>query len=831
MTDNWTVDSLRHQNPSPDTLRPYLNGPLRIGELYDQSDERPTFGVPLDRQRRHIAHIAAAGTGKTITAQQAVVSNMQATDGIDIVVDPKGGFASGFLSLAYHNTGTLENVTVIKAATEMLRLPLWDLRPFLAADLDIGRSRLIEIVVNAGMAVLKSAATSAESFQSAGQSLELIQTLLTASFRAGADVISIQDLLERLDDVESQTLSMSVTNPVLAQYLQATTSGDTRTRKAIVGGARRRLAPLIRDELLASAFGMPPADRDHQLDVVDALDRDAVVIIDTAGLDATHRELIVRMITARVFAAGRLRQLDQQRDTQPLANIYIDEAHVLGDSDVLLDLLSEGRAFNISLYLMSQELAQFGDEAQSHIATNVGTVLTAQSDTAMAHAIARGPYSARQAEHLVGRIPAGDWLVRLRPHRGHAVPDPFLISAGDLPQTHPEHPAYDTLEATRRQACREAIDACRTRSRNDPRVVTASTDTPSTTDTEEITRGLTHTLWLPATDIPPGATYDATTDTLRCADCGDAFLVTFPKLCTAIRHCAPDTDLARCDLPITEIGLETVPADAVKLCPLSITEIMFLRLIERARRRAIDSRAWDVRTDSMYPLRAAVGLTGSEPKAKLEEAGYITVQSDLQGDYYNLTPKARTLLTRLRNGGDPPEPKRGDPTESVLHIKGIELAVEALVTAAEDSDIPIDTVERYWVPPESEARIDVVGLDADGQPRICVEVERSTHDLSTGVLEDADAMAACDPDASIWVVTGRSLGHTVVDHLASPASGRPRIDLDPADVLSPTTALAKYDLNAPGCSELVTYGQLDAQTIRDALPPTSVDSPEHKLDP
>lgn len=818
MTDNVTVDSLRHQTPSPDTVAPYLDAPLQIGEVYTADGGSPvSIGVPLDRQRRHIAHIAAAGTGKTITAQQAVVSNMQATDGIDIVVDPKGGFASGFLSMAYHETGSLENVTVVTAATEMLRLPLWDLRPFLAAELDIGRSRLIEIVVNAGMEVLKNAAASPESFQSAGQSLELIQTLLTAMFRAGADAVSVRDLLERLEDVEHQTLSMSVSDPLLAQYLEATTSGDARTRKAIVGGARRRLAPLIRDELLASAVGTPPDDPTHQFDVVDALDRDAVIIIDTAGLDATHRELIVRTITARVFAAGRLRQLDQHADHQPLANIYLDEAHVLGDSDVLLDLLSEGRAFGISLYLMSQELAQFGDEAQSHIETNVGTVLTAQSDTAMAHAIARGPYSARQAEHLVGRIPAGDWLVRFRPHRGQAVPDPFLISAGALPQSHPEHPEHETLDPDRREACTEAIDACRARSRKDNRVVTASTKAPSTTDMERITRGLSHTLWLPHVDIPPGATYDETTDTLRCADCGEEFLPTFAKLCTAIRHCAPDTDLSALELPITEIGLETVTAEAVKFCPLSITEVMFLRLIERARRRAIDPRAWDVRTDSMYPLRAAVGLIGAAPKEALVEAGYITLQSDLQGDYYNLTTKARTLLERLRNGGEPPEAKRGDPRESVLHIKGVELAVQALETVCADPEVPIEQVERYWVPPDSEARIDVVGLDADGQPRVCVEVERSTHDLSTGVLEDADAMAACDPDASIWVVTKRPLGHTIVDHLANPASGRPRVALDPTDLLSPTTALAKYDLTAPGCSEVVTYGQLDAQTIHDAL--------------
>lgn len=814
-----SIEELRQNHPDPAVLDPFVDAAFTLGELYPAGSTEPPrqIGVPTDRQRRHIAHIAAAGVGKTVTAQRACLTNMQATEGLDLIIDPKGGFTDGFLPMAYHEIGSLEDVTVINAATEMLRLPLFDLRPFLAADVDIGRSRVIDIVVAAGMEVLRSAASSETAFEAAGQSLELIRTLLTASFRAGADTVSLADLLERLAAVEKGTLSLSVEDPLLDTYLEATTDDDKRTLKNIVGGARRRLSPLIRDPLFADAFGRVPDDSADQFNIIEALNRDRVVIVDTAGLDASQREQIIRLLTARVYAAGRLRQLQRQRPDPPLANVYLDEAHVLGDSQVLLDLLSEGRAFGVSLYLMSQKLDQFGDRAQQHIATNVGTVLTAQADPAMAHAIAHGPYSDREAEHLVGRIPAGDWLVRFRPHRGQAVPDPFLISAGDLPQSHPEHPEHETLDPDRREACTEAIDACRARSREDSRVVTASTTAPSTTDMERITRGLTHTLWLPHVDIPPGATYDETTDTLRCADCGEEFLPTFRKLCTAIRHCAPDTDLSALDLPITEIGLETVTAEAVKFCPLSITEVMFLRLIERARRRAIDPRAWDVRTDSMYPLRAAVGLTGAAPKEKLVEAGYITLQSDLQGDYYNLTTKARTLLERLRNGGEPPEAKRGDPAESVLHIKGIELAVQALETVCDDREAPIETVERYWVPPDSEARIDVVGLDADGQPRVCVEVERSTHDLSTGVLDDADAMAACDPDASIWVVTKRPLGHTIVDHLVNPASGRPRVDLDPTDLLSPTTALAKYDLTAPGCSELVTYGQLDAQTIRDAL--------------
>lgn len=818
MDNTPELNTLRYETPDLETIRPYLDGPLAIGELYDAAaDGTHSLGVPLDRQRRHVAHIAAAGTGKTVTAQLAVCSNMQATDGLDIVIDPKGGFADGFLPMAYHETGSLESVTVITAATEMLRVPLWDLRPFQNAPVEIGRSRLIEIVVDAGMEVLKSAAASSESFENASQSLELIRTLLTASFRAGADAVSLTDLLERLSEVESQTLSLSVPDPVFDSYLTDTTGGDRRTRRTIVGGARRRLSPLIRDRLFATAFGSVPDEYTHQFDFVDALDRDEVVIIDTAGLGPNQREQIIRLITARAFAAGRLRQLDSTTNKYPLANIYLDEAHVLGDSNVLLDLLSEGRAFGISLYLMSQKLGQFGTEAQAHIATNVGTVLTAQADAAMAQAIGRGPFGKREAEHLIGRIPAGEWLVRLRPHRGHSVPTPFLINAGDLPMSHPLHPEYESQPQAERDACREAITRCRERSRALDTVVTTEATDHSGDDYEEIKRGLDHTLWLPNVELPTGVSYDVHSDKIRCDSCDEEFLPSFSKLCVALRHCRSDGDLTDCELPITDIGLTSVTPKKVELCALSIAEVMFLRLLERARRRAIDSRAWDIRTESMYPLRKAVGLAGSDPKERLVEAGYITIQKELPGEYYNLTKKSRTLLRQLRDGADPPEPKRGDPAESVLHIKGIERAVTALEELLDDPTTPIDRVERYWNPPDSADRIDAVGLDATGEPRVCVEVERETNDLSTGVLEDADAMAACDPDATVWVVPTRSLGHAVIDHLVNPSMGQPRISLDPTDILSNSTSLSRYDLDSSACSRVVTYGTIDTEVFRTAL--------------
>jgi len=817
MSQHIPLDKLRYEHPSPETIRPYLEGPLVVGKLYDETTVEPTttFGIPLDRQRRHIAHIAASGTGKTVTAQHACYHNAKATNGVDVIIDPKGGFADGFLPQVYHDQRDLESITYIKAATELPRLPLFDLRPYLEAEIGIARSRIIDIVIKAGIEVLKTAAISDSGFESAGQSIELLKTLLVGLFRSGANAVAVTTLLDVLDDVEAGTLTLEIDDPAFTSLLKSTTGGDKRTRQAIVGGARRRLAPLIRDPLFAEAFGSVPEDPTDQFNLVKALNQDEVIIIETAGLNATQREQLIRLIAGRFFIAGRLRQL-QSKSNHPLANLYLDEAHVLGNSQILLDLLSEARAFDISLYLMSQELAQFGEEAQSHIETNIGTVLTAQSDRLMGQAVAQGPYSKRKSQHLVGKIPTGDWLVRIRPARGCPVPDPFIISAGSLAETHPESQQYADLPSAERQACQEAIKECHERSRASGNVITAVNKETAYESESECKLGLSHTLWLSSVSLPSGVNYDRTQNAIICEGCGESFFPQFDRLCTAIKHCE-DIDLSSVEIPITDIGMDSVDPKRVQMCPLSLREVMYLRLIERAQRRAIDPRAWDVREETMYPLRQTLGLTGKEPRVHLEKEGYITVQDELRGEHVHLTSKSRKLLSDLREGGDPPEAKRGDPNESVAHIKGVERIATALESLIDDPEIPIDRVVRYWSPPAKGTRLDVVGLDSNGNPEVCVEVERPTNDLKKGVLEDADAMAACDPTLSLWVVVNRQLGHQIVGHLASPQYGAPRISLDPADVAAPTTPLDRYDLSSPACGGFITYNKIDSETVRELI--------------
>jgi hypothetical protein len=485
-----------------------------------------------------------------------------------------------------------------------------------------------------------------------------------------------------------------------------------------------------------------------------------------------------------------------------LANLYLDEAHTFGDATILLDLLSEGRAFDIGLYMMSQLLSQFGEEAQAHISGNIGTLIVGQSDPLAAQAVLDHRYSEIEAKRIMATVPIGDWVVRTRSPRGEQPFDPFVVGALSLPPSHPD--SDQSVPESEQADCEGAIRSLYDRSTNRNDVVTAAESTSSQGLSEaEIARGLRHTLW--TASLPDGIEYDGQTDTVRCTDANiaETFQPTFAGVCEAIETARGDGSLEEVDVPVTEIGLQIDPWD-VKTAAVTLRQLMFLRLIEKAQRRAIDSRAWDITSQTMRPLRDEVGCSSSD-EAELKEMELISLQDELKGKYYHLTNEGRSLLRDLRNGADPPESKYGDANESVAHIKGVEIAANALDVLSQRPSSPVHQVERYWSPPDERTRLDLVGLDVDDEPIVTVEVERPTNDLHTGVPADYDAMAQCDPTAAVWVVANRALGHRVVSALVGSSNHEARIPLDSAEIKSSTTPLERYSFSAPGCTAIRTY--------------------------
>ena len=795
---------LRRNIPRDDILPNYKSDGLVLGQYYKNTHE-PTgiyFSVPLSIQRRHICHLANTGEGKTTTAQLACLHNAQATQGIDFVVDPKGGLANELLPMWYHKTGSLEGVTIIDAGTSLPRVPLFDLRPYLNnPEIEISRQRLVEIVVDGAIGVFEAASFDSEGFREASQSIEMLRSVMFALFHSGVDCFSVDDLFSELNQIAEGTFSVGVSDARFQRLLDQMTDDSAKMRRALANGAMRRLYPMVHSSLTADAFGSPPTDPTDQWDFYRALDSDELVIFDLGGLNSFRREFLARVIVSRFFVAGRLRQRSE-RDSHPLANLYLDEAHTFGDSTILLDLLSEGRAFDISLYLMSQLLSQFGEKARAHISGNIGTLIVGQSDPLAAQAALDHRYSEIDAKRITGTIPIGDWLVRTRSPRGEQPFDPFVVGALSLPKGHPDSDIE--LTDAERASCDEAIREVYERSRNRSDVVTASESKSRIQFSDrEIARGLRHTLW--TASLPDGIEYDSQTDTVRCSDDSttEPFPPTFEGVCDAVRTARRDSSLEEVELPVTDIGLQIDPWDA-KTSPVTLRQLMFLRLIEKAQRRAIDSRAWDIVDETMHTLRQEVGCTSAD-EAELKEMGLISLQDELRGKYYHLTNEGRGLMKDLRNGADPPEPKYGDSNESAAHIKGVELAVRALDELTQQASSPVHRVERYWSPPDEQTRLDVVGLGVDDEPVVTVEVERPTNDLKTGVPEDYDAMANCEPAPAVWLVANREIGHRVVTALVGSSKHEARIPLDPAEIKSSNTPLDRYSFSAPGCTAIRTY--------------------------
>ena len=805
MTQNEQhIDRLRESKPPTNAIEIDLTSGLPIGKLYTWSggESQDPFVIDPNRQRQHICHLATTGEGKTTTAQLACLHNAQATEGVDLVVDPKGGFADELLPMWYHETGSLEDVTVIDASTSLPRIPLFDLRPYLNhQEITISRQRLIEIIVDGAMGVFEAASFDSEGFRDASQSIELLRSVMFALFHSGIDYFSIEDLYSELSQIAEGTFSVGVTDTRFQQVLDQITQATAKTRRLLANGAMRRLHPMMHNSLTADAFGTPPKAASDQWDSYNLIDNNKIFICDLGGLNSFRREFIARVIVSRFFIGGRLRQRSDTT-THPLANLYLDEAHTLGDTTMLLDLLSEGRAFDISLYMMSQLLSQFGEEAQAHISGNIGTLIVGQSDSLAAQAVLDHRYSEIDAKRIMATVPIGDWVIRTRSPRGEQPFDPFAVGALSLPPGHPD--AEQSMSEPQQADCEAAIRSVYDRSTNRNDVVTATESASNQGLSErEIARGLRHTLW--TASLPDGIEYDSQTDTVQCTDqqLNETFPTTFAGVCDAVKTARDDGSLDGVDLPVTEIGLQIDPWD-VKTAGITLRQLMFLRLIEKAQRRAIDSRAWDITTETMRPLRDEVGCSSSD-EAELRELGLISMQEELKGKYYHLTDKGRSLLRDLRNGADPPEPKYGDANESAAHIKGVEIAAKALEELSQQPSSPVHRVKRYWSPPDERTRLDLVGLDVDDQPIVTVEVERPTNDLNTGVPADYDAMAQCDPTAAVWLVANRALGHRVVSALVGSSKHEARIPLDSAEIKSSSTPLDRYSFTAPGCTAIRTY--------------------------
>lgn len=804
---------------------------LFVGQRRRTRGDRQPMIVPESVLDRHLLITGQTGSGKSTTATQAIRTCHATTDGATIVIDPKGDGWPAMIGRSLYAdrcelgskpaSEAFDDVLYFDANAGLPRLPLFDIRPALAAG--VNRIDAAEAVIDDTLTLLSLLFPGVDD---AVRSPDVITNLMLALFdpKHGSDAFGISDLYEAAIELSASRSVPRVSVEWLQHLLDGTTDGPQRVFGAIQQGVKTRLSKLLQDPYLRSMCDSVDTDGFR---MTDYLDEDVLIVLDVSALTPRAQQVVTHVILRHLWRGLEWRQASLAPGEDPAqVSLWIDEVPQLEIKQELSQLLAMGRGLGLSVVPMLQFPQQLqegtgGDRVFQELLNNIGSVLCGHLDTApqLAETLATRQTPAADVRDLLRSCPDDRWVFSPAADRSlESKTSPLMVI--DDPPLPPGHPDGSVpLSPKTRDAFERVWSECRQRTLTEfgvapegYRVIAAE----QSADTNEIDRGLTHTLWLDSVTLPDGVGYSYDADQLYCTDCGTAYLPQFGKLQEALTHCRPASDPSTAELPVTDIGLADVDPARVNTSALTLRELMFLRLIERAERRDIHPLEWDVTEESMLRLRNTVGLNADDQAAIVED-GYIAEQPDFRGAFYWLTPKGRNALDEIRGGNGPSGTQLGDPSESAAHIRLVEVAASVLESLTEKADNPIENVERYWSHPDQREVIDVVAVDGEGTPCIAVEGERSTHDLPEAAAADYDAMAGLESTPALWIVPNRATGHKVVSALVEPADGTARLDMSPADIAAETTVLNRYDFESAGCADIVTVSNFDERVVLDAL--------------
>jgi hypothetical protein len=170
---------------------------------------------------------------------------------------------------------------------------------------------------------------------------------------------------------------------------------------------------------------------------------------------------------------------------------------------------------------------------------------------------------------------------------------------------------------------------------------------------------------------------------------------------------------------------------------------------------------------------------------------------------------------------------KGDLDESTVHVLGVEANRRWIeMEFVDDPDSEVTQAMSYYelrkgsVPVSgfmggeddaSEAgadfeahRLDVVGLNDEGEIIIVCEVERVNHDLRRAAPSDYDKMAACEPEEAIWVAMSHTEGHKILGALNDPLEGPQRVE----KTYSESSPVNKFKIDEPGFTDMYTLEQM-----------------------
>ncbi|WP_226022849.1 ATP-binding protein [Halomicrobium salinisoli] len=845
--------------PPPQQLRRYT--PPGMALCMPLTHDRQPYGQPFylrpSQQDRHIVVVGDTGSGKSVLMEGGMVTNAAATEGPEILFDYKGGgTAEEYLRAHYVEYGDLDDVLYFDLSRVLPAFSFFDIGPLLDAGVprEEARSR------KAGhYAEILEGIMGAENYGEATESVKAIRNHLRALYDPvhGSDAISHADLYDALQRTQRGEAMPSTSDENLTDYFNGLDERDRDVFNKILSGAVGRVETIATDGRLAPVFEHTPDEGDADssetaqpsFGFTDLIDEDTVVIFDFAGMEGSVKRTLTLVILSNLWTALKAREQRQREngtDDLPQVNLYLEEARDIGSTKLLDTLLSEGRSFGLSIALGVQFLEQLASpnpesdtyqEALNETATFV--VGNVSVDTDLPRVLATEAMSREAVDKRLTAMSRGEWLVRpgtdfgeesVRPFLAQSLPAPSGHPASDDPLSADEEQAFqaafeEVREATAERTGLRQHDAAETAIDSDERDEADADSDSADSEMAAQYADTTHpdlrvdTLLPHTRRIPDCVDYDEQADALCCDRCENRYDSSIDGMIRAIECCHTLDDVDSDDIPVCEFNLKLSPEEIVA-SEWSLTQLLFIQAVYNAEQRRYDLREYDLTSDSMLRLEEYVGIDREELQPLLD-ADLIRHDTDHPHRMYSVSPDGRTAIGESYRRGVDYGHGQGDLEESSEHVFGVELGIQLLEEQYKaNPESPVETISPYHELQEGalpaaafmgdgsdveaategydRRRLDVAGLDGDGDVVVTVEVERVNNDIHRAVPDDYDKMAACDPDEAIWIVMSRKDGHEILSALNDPPEGEPRVE----KTYSQNTPPQQFRIDTPGLTSI-----------------------------
>lgn len=798
-------------SPPAEQLETYRGAGLPLGHPLggDGLTHPDPVSVPPALQPMHVGWFGKTGSGKSTSLINAILANHAATDGADILIDPKGdGMAQEYLRAHYATYGNLENVLYFDCAEVLPAFSFFDIQDEL--DAGVPRATAVEDTVDHYIEILGQI-MGKDRFDQAVRSPDIIRYLVKATFDPvnGSDAFSHRDLHNTIRQMHERQAAPAVADEDLERMLAGVVANRARSFDEIMQGVANRIEKIPIDQRLARIFNHTSADGETHFDLADYLDEDVVIIIDTGELRSEAQRVLTLVILSNLWAALRRRaQRDEGTGSQPLVNLYIEEAASIAVSDLLKQLLSQSRSFDCSVTLAMQFPAQLKRQNQAvyeELLNNISTFVTGNVavDRLLTHRLATDEMDAVAVGNRLRALRRGQWLVSLPAAFDNPEPRPFLVRSLPLP---PGDPAGDRpLPPSEETVFDAAIAAVEARTRTEAGLTLGIPSTASGHKTEDeesenaddslptrrVDSALPYTKRLPST-----VEYDENIHGLRCRRCNNRYDPSIDGLVRAIECCSSLNAVDRDDIPLCDLNLKRTPEERA-ISPWSDTQLMFLQAVYNAQQLRYDPLEYDLLTDSMIRLQEYVGID-SDAVQDLLDTDVLRHDTDHPHRLYTVTPDGRKAIGESYRQGVDYGHGQGDLEESSQHVLTVEVVRRYLEQEYVDNpDSSVTRVVPYYDLDENH-RLDLAALNAQDEFVVTVEVERINHDLRRATPEDFDKMAGCDPDEAIWVVMTQSAAHDVLQALNDPLDGPVRVE----KTYAATTPPQQFQIDTPGLTAM-----------------------------